>query len=131
VSDVDLDLDEYRVSFTSLLNLFHEAAPRASILVIAPPDRAVRSGSKWKTIDRMPALVEAQRQAAFNSGAAFYDLFNAMGGSGSIDRWATPVRPLAQPDRVHLASGGYRMVADWIYREMMRGYVQSIAEGQL
>jgi lysophospholipase L1-like esterase len=126
VSDADLDLDEYRVSFTSLLNLFHDAAPRASILVIGPPDRAVRSGGKWQTIRRMPALVEAQRQAAFDSGAAFYDLFNAMGGSGSIERWARQAPALAQPDRVHLTSAGYKTVADWLYRELMHGYLQSI-----
>ena len=131
VSDADLDLDEYRVSFTSLLNLFHDAAPRASILVIGPPDRAVRSGGKWQTIGRMPALVGAQRQAAFDAGAAFYDLFNAMGGAGSIARWAKQDPPFAQPDRVHLTSAGYRLVANTLYLEIMRGYLQVAGEGRL
>jgi lysophospholipase L1-like esterase len=127
VSDVDLDLDEYRVSLTSLLNLFHEAAPRASILVIGPPDRAVRVRGNWKTIGRLSALVGAQRQAAFEAGAAFFDLFNAMGGPGSIERWARQNPPLAQPDRVHLTSPGYKTVADWLYRALMHGYLQSSA----
>jgi lysophospholipase L1-like esterase len=128
VSDPDLDLEEYRASFTTLLNKFHEAAPRASILVIGPPDRAVRLGHRWKTIGRMSGLVEAQRQAAFEAGAAFYDLFKAMGGSGSIERWATQPQPLAQPDRVHLTSAGYRLVADWLYSELMSGYLQTISD---
>ncbi len=128
VSDADLDLEEYKVSFTMLLRQFHEAAPRASILVIGPPDRAVRIANRWKTIVRMPALVEAQRQAAFEAGAAFYDLFKAMGGSGSIERWATQPQPLAQPDRVHLTTAGYRLVADWLYSELMSDYLQTISE---
>ena len=131
VSDADLDLEEYRAGFTTLLNQFHEAAPRASILVISPPDRAVRIANRWKTIGRMPALVEAQRQAAFKAGAAFYDLFDAMGSSGSIERWATQPQPLAQPDRVHLTSAGYKLVADWLYQQMISGYVQATAESQL
>lgn len=130
VSDADLDLEEYRASFTSLLNRFHKAAPRASILVIAPPDRAVRTGNRWRTIGRMRALVEVQRRAAFDAGAAFYDLYSAMGGSGSIERWATLAEPLAQPDRVHLTGTGYRLVADWLFCEMTRGFSLSNNGGQ-
>jgi lysophospholipase L1-like esterase len=125
VSDLDLDLEEYATRYATLLRRFHDAAPRASILVIAPPDRAVRDGNKWRTVSAMPALVEAQRRAAFSSGAAFYDLFNAMGGAGSIARWATLREPLAQSDRVHLTSAGYRLVADWLYAELMNGLVDS------
>ena len=131
VSDPDLDLEEYRASFTTLLNKFHAAAPRASILVLGPPDRAVRTDHRWNTIGRMRALVEAQRQAALEAGAAFYDLFNAMGGPGSIERWATQPERLAQPDRVHLTSAGYRLVADGLYQEMMCGYLQANGEGRL
>ena len=128
VSDSDLDLEEYRASFTTLLNQFHEAAPRASILVIGPPDRAVRIANRWRTFARMPALVEAQRQAAFEADAAFYDLFRAMGGSGSIEHWATQPQPFAQTDRVHLTSPGYRLVADWLYSELMSGYLKTISD---
>ncbi|HTF37412.1 MAG TPA: GDSL-type esterase/lipase family protein, partial [Blastocatellia bacterium] len=130
VSDTDLDLEDYRASFTTLLNKFHDAAPRASILVLGPPDRAVRIGHRWKTIGRMRALVDAQRQAAFEAGAAFYDLFNAMGAAGSIERWATQPERLAQPDRVHLTSAGYRLVADWLYSGLMSGYLQTISDAR-
>jgi lysophospholipase L1-like esterase len=130
VSDPDLDLEEYRASFTTLLKKFHTSAPRASILVIGPPDRAVRTGHRWKTSARMPALIEAQRQAAFEAGAAFYNLFKAMGGSGSIQQWATQPQALAQPDRVHLTTAGYRLVADWLYAELMSGYLQTVSDGR-
>ncbi len=128
VSDPDLDLEVYQASFAALLNKFHEAAPRASILVIAPPDRAVRIGKRWNTVSRMPALVEAQRQAAFEAGAAFYDLFSAMGSAGSIERWTTGAPPLAQPDHVHLTTTGYRVVADWLYSALMRGFLQTVSD---
>jgi len=125
VTDVDLDINEYQANFELLLNRFQEAVPHASILVIGPPDRAIRAGQVWKTASRMTALVDAQRRAAFAAGAAFYDLFNAMGGSGSIQRWASQFPPLAQQDRVHLTAGGYRLVAEWLYTALMAGYLES------
>ncbi len=125
VSDDDLDLAEYEQSFLMLLNQFQQSAPRASLLVISPPDRAVRVGRRWQTISRMPELVKAQRQAAFEAGAAFFDLFRAMGGAGSIERWATLREPLAQSDRVHLTAAGYRLVAGWLYTELMQGWEKS------
>jgi lysophospholipase L1-like esterase len=76
----------------------------------------------------MPALVGAQRRAAFQAGAAFYDLFKAMGGSGSIERWATLDQPLAQSDRVHLTAAGYRLVADQLYSGLLSGFIQTISE---
>lgn len=128
VSDPDLDLDEYTSNFTMLLRHLHQASPRASILVLGPPDRALRVRRAWKTISRMPRLVEAQRRAAFNAGAAFYDLFNAMGGAGSIQRWTTLRPPLAQADRVHLTSAGYRLVARWLHSDLMHGYFEALSE---
>jgi lysophospholipase L1-like esterase len=125
VTDSDLDLEEYSANFATLLKRFHEAAPRASILVLGPPDRAVREGRRWKTARRMAALIDAQRRAAVKTGAAFYDLFKAMGGPGSVERWAMLAQPLAQADRVHLTAAGYRLVADWLNAELIRGYVKA------
>jgi lysophospholipase L1-like esterase len=124
VTDSDLDLNRYEASFAEMLNRFHEAVPRASLLVIGPPDRAVRVENRWKSARHMQSLVAAQRRAARESGAAFVDLFRAMGGSGSIDRWSTRSERLAQADRVHLTREGYKLVAQALYRAIMKGYTK-------
>jgi lysophospholipase L1-like esterase len=124
VGDADLDMAEYTASFKKLLAQFRKAAPRASILVISPPERAIHVGARWQTIPRMRSLVQAQRQAALGEGAAFWNLFQAMGGSGSIERWKTA--QLAQPDRVHLTRSGYRLVAEMLYTELMRDYLLAL-----
>ena len=121
VGDEDLDLGEYAASFRELLARFRKAAPRASLLVISPPDRAIRADGRWQTIPRMRGLVQAQRRAALGGGAAFWNLFQAMGGAGSIERWTAA--QLAQPDRVHLTRSGYKLVAQMLYEELMRGYL--------
>jgi lysophospholipase L1-like esterase len=124
--DADLDLTAYARSFSALLARLRDAAPSASLLVISPPDRAALTSSGWRTISRLPGLVAAQRRAALEQGAAFWDLFQAMGASGSIERWAARMPPLAQGDRVHLTARGYSLAAQALYKELMRGYVWSL-----
>jgi lysophospholipase L1-like esterase len=125
--DADLNLDEYRGRLLALLAQLRTAAPNASLLVIAPPDRATRIGKGWQTIARMPALVAAERQATAEAGAAFFDLFHTMGGAGAMARWASERPALAQPDRVHLTPAGYQRVAGWLYEALMRGWLSSLA----
>src|SRR5262249_2292385 len=71
VTDVDLDLAVYEADFARMLRQLHEAAPNASLLVMGPPDRAVKPGRAWRSVARMPALISAQRRAAVETGAAF------------------------------------------------------------
>jgi lysophospholipase L1-like esterase len=124
--DQDLDFDSYRTRYAEMIARFHSAAPDASILVIAPPDRARRIGNKWVPIRAMDLVVSAQRQAALSSGAAFCDLYDEMGGSGSIQEWATAAYGLAGADRVHLTKSGYRLVADALYRGIEGEYLKSV-----
>src|SRR5262249_51550757 len=78
VADPDLDIAEYQARFSALLHRLRLAAPDASVLVIAPPDRDVLARGIWRSHQNMPALVAAQRRAAFSERAAFWNLFKAM-----------------------------------------------------
>ena len=128
IGDADLDLSEYRQNLAEILKRLRKAAPKSSLLVIAPPDRAVRVGRRWQTISALPEFVKAQRQVAISSGAAFWDLFHALGGSGSITKWASQKNTFAQADHVHLTSAGYKYVADLLYQQLMCGYIAFTTE---
>ena len=73
VGDTDLDLEAYARNFSAVLKRLRAAVPDASLLVISPPDRAILLNGGWQTIGRMPALIDVQRQAALDAGAAFWD----------------------------------------------------------
>jgi lysophospholipase L1-like esterase len=126
--DADLNLVAYRRNFTELLQRFGQAAPDASLLVIAPPDRAQWTNGRWQSLPQLTGVIEAQRQAARASGAAFWNLQRAMGGTGSINRWARQRPPLAQADRVHLTAAGYRLVANALYEELLEGYAEYLKQ---
>lgn len=125
----ELNLNAYQRSFTEVLQRFQQAAPQASLLVLAPPDRAaptaMRNG-RWQSLATLPGLIETQRRAAFAQGAAFWNLYEAMGGAGGIHRWREQQPPLAQADHVHLTAAGYRLVAKTLYGAMRRHYETSV-----
>lgn len=120
--DADLDLSAYKQNFTALLQRFALAAPEASVLVIAPPDRAILRNGKWKSLQTLPALIETQRQTALAEGAAFWNQYSAMGGAGSINSWVNHVPCLAQKDHAHLTLAGYERIADSFYSQLIQEY---------
>ena len=115
VSDNDWSVESYQRMFANILRRFRRAAPQASIIVYGPPDRADVDVSA-----KMPAMIEAQRRAAYEVGAAFWSSYAAMGGAGSMNAWAQ--QGLGQGDRVHLTSAGYVRMGGMFYNDLMLSY---------
>ncbi|PYS73062.1 MAG: hypothetical protein DMF69_05890 [Acidobacteria bacterium] len=119
VADSDWTPDSYELLLKQILRQLHAAAPHASILLFAPPDRA-----DLPLTGRLKSMVSAQRRAAFANNAAFWSAFDAMGGSGSMNNWLR--RGLAQPDRVHLTGSGYAKLAEIFYEDLKRTRPNSV-----
>lgn len=103
----------YRATAEGLIARARRAAPAASCLVLAPPDRADRS-------DRMPEIVAALRAAASTGGCEFWDTFDAMGGVGSMARWRDAGK--GARDGVHLKARGYLELAALLTEALLAGY---------
>src|SRR2546421_1406014 len=116
VTDDDWTVESYERMFAGILRRFRRAAPQASIIVYGPPDRGdvALAGAK------MPAMIEAQRRAAFEVGAAFWSSYGAMGGAGSMNVWAS--FGLGQGDHVHLTKEGYLRMGTMFYEDIMDAY---------
>jgi hypothetical protein len=70
----------------------------------------------------MPAMIEAQRRAAIEVGAAFWNSYAAMGGAGSMNSWVE--QGYGQGDRVHLTKAGYIKTGGMFYNDLMQAYQQ-------
>jgi lysophospholipase L1-like esterase len=119
-SNPDYTQDSYRQMFLEVLARFRTAAPQASILVIGPPDRYVRTRGRWVAYDSVDRIVAAQREAARIAGCSFLDLRGKMGGKGSMRTWV--LSGLAQYDYVHLSSAGYHLLGESMFRDLMTQY---------
>ncbi|HEX8142027.1 MAG TPA: SGNH/GDSL hydrolase family protein [Pyrinomonadaceae bacterium] len=120
VTDNNWSVESYQRLFVSIMRRFRRAAPQASILIFGPPDRAVRGRGGWQSVAKMTALLEAQRRAAIEMGAAFWSAYAAMGGAGSMNSWVA--RGMGQPDHVHLTARGYVRMGDMFYEDILSAY---------
>jgi lysophospholipase L1-like esterase len=94
----------YASEFEAMVQRVRKAAPLADCLLIGPTDRA---GPDWTTLPRVVEIEAVQRQSADRLGCAYFSALEAMGGEGSLKRWAGETPPRAAPDRVHLTPRGY------------------------
>jgi lysophospholipase L1-like esterase len=94
----------YGPELEALVNRVRKAAPDADCLVVGPTDRA---GPEWSSLPRVAEIDEVERQTAERVGCVYFSTVDAMGGEGSLKRWADQSPPLAGSDRVHLTPRGY------------------------
>ena len=100
---------DYPKMLRDLLLRWQGAAPEASLLLMAAPDRAERTASGELRSNRtLQKLVAMQAEIAKDLGVAFFDTPAAMGGDGAMVRWVH--QKLGSTDLVHpLPAGGERL----------------------
>jgi len=111
----------YREQFAQVLAKVRRAAPLASILVVGPPD-CLRTMRPLPHIDDVIAI---QRAVAAQSGCAFWDWRERMGGPGAVKQWARA--GLGQADYIHMTTAGYRLTAAMLFRDLMQQYDRYVA----
>ena len=135
------DVDSYGAVYKAQLDLLHQDAPQASVLVIGPPDgvRKWKAGTlnagncgvylsasgepeDWVRPKNLDLVREAQRSVAQQEGFYFWDWSKAMGGACSMAGWAAMTPPLGARDHVHLLADGYQKTADQLFNTLMDGY---------
>jgi lysophospholipase L1-like esterase len=116
-SDVKLKAEAHAARVRELVERIRKAAPQVDCLIFGPIDRG---GEQYEqTVVR---INEAQASAARELGCAFWNGQQAMGGPGSMQRWASMVPPLGGGDRVHLYPRGYQKLGEMLGRDLLAGY---------
>lgn len=112
----------YASSIRRQLTYMKEAAPDADILFIGPSDMATRRGGALQSYPILPEFIDSLKQAAKDCGAAFWDMYSAMGGQNSMVRWAKSSPSLAGPDYIHFTPRGADKMAGILYKAIMDMY---------
>lgn len=116
-------IEIYKQRIKSQIALFRKMAPKAKILFIGPADMATRIGGRMQTYPLLSTLCKALREAANEEGAAFWDMYSAMGGEGTIVKWADQMHPpLAGKDYVHFTQLGADKMSDYLFETLQMYY---------
>lgn len=116
------DFGWYEKEFYRLVAKFRKAAPEAAILVVGVSDAAQKVDDVWRSYPSVPEIRRAQRSAAERAGAAFWDLYEVMGGEGSIVAWVNHRPSLAAGDHAHFSPYGQRIVGKLLVSALMKAY---------
>ena len=73
---------KYGEQIEKMIAYIRQCFPTAAVLVMSVSDRSVKSDSGFVPMDSAPYMAAAQRQAAQNSGAAFWSAYDAMQSLG-------------------------------------------------
>jgi lysophospholipase L1-like esterase len=113
---------EYEGELKEAIRRIRRAVPNSSVLIMSPMDRGQRTPSgDIETMPTIPKLVEIQRRVARETGSAFFDTFDAMGGEGTMARWYDADPRLVAADLIHPFGDGGRIVASLFTKEILAG----------
>jgi lysophospholipase L1-like esterase len=109
----------YGALYDELLARVRAASPEVDCAIIGPTDRMT---ADWVTHPRVPELEAVEREAAARLGCLYVSAVSAMGGPGSLKRWAEQAPPLASSDHVHLTPDGYKKLGQAVAEALLEGY---------
>jgi lysophospholipase L1-like esterase len=141
--DTDLVLEDLARYYDETIQRIRAAAPGAAILILGPPDVAVREGGKacdrvkppkgdvdagvmpeceWRTPAVLREIIAVEHAAAVRNRVAFFDTFAALGGADQMHSWVIAEPRLAFKDHVHLSDAGYQRWADALSGALLEDY---------
>jgi lysophospholipase L1-like esterase len=117
------DYTFYEQMFYEQLRFLKSLKPNLSILVVGVSDMSRNISGNYESYPNIEKIRNAQKNAAFKAGCAFWDLYEAMGGKNSMPSWvfAKPVA-LANKDFTHFTSKGAGIVSEMLYKAILIEY---------
>lgn len=116
---------QYPDELRTVIKRIRQALPRASLLVMSPMDRGVMEGGDIVTPSALEKLIEVQRAVAAETGCAFFNTFEAMGGAGTMGRWYHAQPRLVSADFMHPLPQGAAKVGALFEGALVQAYEAS------
>ena len=110
--------EDYRIELHRVIDRLRHASPTTSILLVGPPDCLFHSRSPMP--GNLDEITEIQREIASETGCAFWDWRERMGGPGATRLWVRA--GFGQMDNVHLTTAGYRLLGNTIFGDLSMAY---------
>ena len=115
-------ISEYKSQLEGQIRHLRGIAPKAAILFIGPSDMSTSVKGRMQTYPHLPMMVDSLKAAALNCGAAYWDMYQAMGGENSMVQWVKARPQLAGSDYVHFTPRGAEAVGDMLFESLMLYY---------
>jgi hypothetical protein len=118
----------YEAELQRTFKHLHACFPGKTILIVSVGDRGDKVGTELMTMRGVPAIVAMQRRLAREHGFLFFDLYHAMGGAGTMIRFAQQKPRLANLDYTHLTHEGGHYMGQLFARLMLTEQAKWLAQ---
>jgi len=112
----------YKHMFSKELEAIKRAKPGVSILVIGPSDMSRKVVGEYVSYPNVVKVRDAMKQAAYENGCAFWDLYSVMGGENAMVGWVNNSPTLAAKDYTHFNARGAHYIGEMLYNAIMSDY---------
>ncbi len=109
----------YAAQIEKMVAYARKCFPNAAIVVMGVSDRSMREEGEYRPMSEARHLIEYQRGAAQNCGAAFWDTYSAMQAQGGMATFVK--RGWAGKDYTHINFAGGRQCAWALYDAIVAG----------
>ncbi|MBL0017520.1 MAG: hypothetical protein IPP17_14070 [Bacteroidetes bacterium] len=117
----EFDSHLFEKNYDSLVVRVQRASPNAVVLFTTNNDTYYQKKYPNRNAEKVRA---SMLKLAKKHNAAVWDLYEVMGGLGSIKDWIAA--GLANSDKIHLLKPGYELVADLMFNALMQAYDQHL-----
>ncbi len=124
VPTVSKNYSFYTKMLSRQLELLKKMMPNVPVVVVGVGDAGTIKDGVSQSYEHVKLIRDAQKKATLEAGYAFFDLYEAMGGSGSIIKWVEGHPKRAMSDYTHFNKRGGKIVAGWLYHAIMKDYSQ-------
>lgn len=123
----EADVEQYGRFFGAQIARFRKMMPGVSIIVIGPSDMSIKEGENYVTRPFLEEVRDAMKANTLAQGAVFWDMYEAMGGRGSMVSWVEAEPPLAATDHTHFSPAGSKKIGELFYTALINDYAEWLA----
>jgi lysophospholipase L1-like esterase len=109
----------FRQIVDSMFTMIHERLPKASVLITLPSENYRVKNGVASVNQRIPIVTSILREESVKHGFAVWDLFEAMGGEGSMLEWKKA--GLVNEDHIHYLRKGYNLQGELLFEAIDKG----------
>lgn len=118
----DEAVKNYKKDFGRQIKYLKNLYPKAFFLVIGPADMSTKIDGELQTWPYVEEVVQAMKEVALENGAAFWNMFDVMGGRNSMIQWVSHKPAWAAPDYIHFSPQGAKRIAEVFSQSFMHYY---------
>jgi lysophospholipase L1-like esterase len=127
-AEKDFNTNYFMRNYGELIHIIKRVNPDCALIFVTNNDSYKRVKVKRKTryeVNPNGLLVEqAFLELGKKHNAAVWDQFDVMGGLYSMRNWETA--GLAQSDKIHFTSDGYKLIGDLLYNAFISRYMEHV-----